>query len=64
MEEVKLRIEDLSDRKIQIATNAYDLIDQHIRVVEEELKLVDAAVDATGGRSGIRPPPCSTLVND
>lgn len=49
IEDIKLRVEDLSDRKIQIATNAYDLIDQHMRVVEEELKLVDAAVAATGG---------------
>ena len=39
------KIETLSDKKVQIAMSAYDLIDQHILFVKEEIQLIQTAFD-------------------
>lgn len=48
MGQMKFIIEDLTDRKAQLAINAYDIIDQHIRVVDEEIRLLETAILLSG----------------
>jgi hypothetical protein len=38
---MKVLIEDLADRKAQLAVQNYDLIDQHIVLVDKEIKLLE-----------------------
>jgi inhibitor of growth protein 4 len=54
MDQMKFIIEDLTDRKSQLAINAYDIIDQHIRVVDEEIRLLETAILLSGN---VVPPP-------
>ena len=48
LHQMKFIIEDFTDRKSQLSINAYDIIDQHIRVVDEEIKLLETAIRLTG----------------
>lgn len=48
LHQMKFIIEDFTDRKSQLAINAYDIIDQHIRVVDEEINLLETAIRLSG----------------
>ena len=48
LNQMKCIIEDFTDRKAQLSINAYDIIDQHIRVVDEEIKLLETAIRLAG----------------
>lgn len=48
LDQMKYIVEDLTDRKSQLAINAYDIIDQHIRVVDEEIRLLETAILLSG----------------
>lgn len=37
-------LEDLADRKAQVAVRNYDLIDQHVHIIDQEIKLVETAM--------------------
>lgn len=41
---MKVLIEDLADRKAQLALQNYDLIDQHIVLVDKEIKLLEGVM--------------------
>jgi hypothetical protein len=55
LHQMKFIIEDFTDRKSQLSINSYDIIDQHIRVVDEEIKLLETAIRLSG--SDIPPAP-------
>lgn len=48
LHQMKFLIEDFTDRKSQLSINSYDIIDQHIRVVDEEIKLLETAIRLSG----------------
>jgi hypothetical protein len=48
-------IEDFTERKVQLAINAYDMIDQQICVVDKEIKLLETSIKFNRGK--IPPPP-------
>lgn len=49
---MKIILENLSERKVQLAISAYDVIDQYIGVVEEEIRLLDLAIALNSQNSG------------
>ena len=55
LEQMKSIIEDLTDRKSQLAINAYDIIDQNIHVVDEEIRLLETAILLSGNTAPYPP---------
>lgn len=55
LHQMKFIIEDFTDRKSQLSINAYDIIDQHIRVVDEEIKLLETAIRLSGAEVPLAP---------
>lgn len=62
LHQMKFIIEDFTDRKSQLSINAYDILDQHIHLVDEEIKLLETAIRLAG--SDVPPIPSSSDTED